>query len=342
MEPVMKTEVYGTHHQARAGGAMTADRDTPAVHTSNVAKPSVVRRGLLDFSASPYLRLFGAAGIVWAHTAADVPFRVIGGVGLAIFLYLSFLQAGQQRGFYAALKPRRKRLLVPLAGWWLIYALLSIWIARGIPRELTSPASIWVLLAWPAIHLWYLVFVFVGGISVRFIRKVVAPLNMHFKAAFALVFGLGLLASLAVTPNLPPVAAQFWYALPTIGLGLAYGYCLRLDGQLQRQAFIAIAALVAVACVPIWLWGESVVAVAYTSSALLMILCTVPMPRYRLLTRFSTMTLGIYIAHPLAMLIIRKVLGGDTPYVIVAVGTFFLAALITWSMRQTPILRRLV
>ena len=74
-----------------------------------------------------------------------------------------------------------------------------------------------------------------------------------------------------------------------------------------------------------------------------MILCTVNFPRYRFILRLSRLTFGVFLAHPLALLVVIKVVGRDTLNVnIEALATFLLAGLITWIMLQTPYLRRMV
>src|SRR5690349_16115589 len=90
-------------------------------------------RGLLDFAAGPYLRLFGAAGIVWFHSAPNVAlFHVWGALALGIFLLLAFLQPGQQRNARASIRAIWNRMFIPYVGWWLVYAIASIRLARGL------------------------------------------------------------------------------------------------------------------------------------------------------------------------------------------------------------------
>jgi surface polysaccharide O-acyltransferase-like enzyme len=311
---------------------------------------TATRRGLLDFSASPYLRLFGAAAIVWFHAAiwlhtATEATHALGAVGLGIFGYFAFLQPSQQRGLNIAIKANWNRLFKPYMGWWLIYALVSIWRARGLPPTLISPHSIWVVLAWPSIHLWFLPFVLFGNIGARIALEIAAPINGQLKGCLTLAAGLCAVSVVPVFSKLPSVVGQFWIALGSIGLGLTYGYCLRLDYRDQRQAVFAVSALVALACVPDWLWGSPYVAIGYTGASLLIVLCTIALPRYRFLTRLSTLTLGIYLAHPLALLLVLKVLGPNAlllNFNIVALAAFLLAGLISWAMRKTPYLRQIV
>jgi fucose 4-O-acetylase-like acetyltransferase len=300
-------------------------------------------QGLGNISASAYLRLFGTASIVWFHTAPSWPLNFIGGIGLAVFLYLSFLHVGQPRGFCATLKRRGTQLLVPWVCWFLVYAAVTFWTARGVPPALSPTASIWALLAWPSIHLWYLPCVFFATLGVWPVCRIAVPIQARFRATLALVVGLGLLPILAAVPPLPTPAAQVVVAIPAIGLGLAYGYGLSMECRRTRLGwFVAIAALVAASCVPIWFSGDRMVAIAATGGSLMMILCALPLPRYRLLIRLSSLTLGIYLAHPFAMLVLLKFLGSGLPHWAFALATLVLATLMAWAMRQIRFLRVMV
>lgn len=294
-------------------------------------------------SANAYLRLLGAAAIVWFHTAPGGPLNFIGGIGLGIFLCLSFLHAGQPRDFWTTLTRRGSQLLVPLVFWFLIYAAISFWRARGVPPEFGPSASIWTRLAWPSIHLWYLPTVFVATLVVWLGCRIAAPLQAGLKAVLALVMGLIPLSLLVVVPELPSPAAQVVSSLPAIGVGLAYGYCLRMEGPRKRLwYFLAIAALVAVSSVPLWFTGDRMVAIAATGCTLLMTACALPLPRHRILIRMSSLTPGIFLSHPFAMVVLWKLLGADHPHWFFALATLVLAALMTWAMRQIRFLRVMV
>jgi peptidoglycan/LPS O-acetylase OafA/YrhL len=157
------------------------------------------------------------------------------------------------------------------------------------------------------------------------------------------VAALGLLALLIFVPPLRFPWDIIVTAIPSIGLGLVYGYLLRIRNLRQRVLyFSAIAGLIAVACVPIWFWGWRMIAIAYTGGALIMILYNFRMPRIRLLRHLGTLTLGIYLAHPFVMIMLKKFFGPFQPHWLFALATFALAALMTSIMRQIRYLRMMV
>ena len=323
---------------------MTAITATLTKTASDSVRSPTARQGLGNVTVSAYLRLFGAASIVWFHTAPSGPLSSVGGIGLAVLLFISFLYVGEQRGFRVTLKRRVTQLLVPWAGWWLVYAAIGFWREGGVPPALSSTASIWVLLAWPAIHLWYIPFIFFAGLGASLAFMVIGPIQTQSNAALALVVSLGLLLLLLiVVPPLPSPADQMLSAIPTIGLGLVYGYVLSMESSRKRlRWFVTISSLVAASCVPIWFSGDHIAAIAYAGGSIMMLLFTVFLPRYRLLVRLSSLTLGIYLAHPFAMLVLWKFLGTGLPHWAFALATLLLATLTAWVMHQIRFLRSMV
>jgi len=305
------------------------------------ARPT--RQGLGSLAASAYLRLFAAASIVWFHVAHSGPVASVAAVGVGIFIYFSFMHLGRENGFRVFLNRAGKQLLLPWAAWWLFYAATRFWVARGVPPEINAAAPIGTLLAFPAVHLWYLPFVFLASLGVVAVRETLTPWPAQIKVVIALVAGLALVPLFGSTDQLPTTLQMIVYATPAIGLGLVYSYCMRLESSSQRRGwFIAIAALVAVACVPLWSAGIYIVATGYTVASLLMILCTFSLPRNRLLMRLSSLTLGIYLVHPFAILVLWKIVGPFRPRWLFALAAFALSALIVAGMRRVRYLRALV
>lgn len=301
--------------------------------------------GLGNISASAFLRVFACVCIVWFHTDPHGFVKGIGGIGLAIFLFFSFMYAGDHRDIGTALKRRSRRLLVPWAGWYLVYATIRFWVARGVPPELHSLTSIWTLLDWPAIHLWYLPFVFFASLAFLGFGAIATSIPTWIRIAITLGAGLGMLSimgGISVEPLPLGIAVR---ALPAVALGQVYGYCLKTECRKKQMGqFVAIAALVAAACIPNWFWGEQgrMVAIAGTVSSLLMILYTLRLPRYRLILRLGSLTPGIYLAHPFAALVLWKFLGSGLDHWAFALATFVLAASVTWGMRRTRFVRAIV
>ena len=86
----------------------------PSTGTEPSLSPTPGRKvGLGNISASAFLRVIACGCIVWFHTVPYGFLKDVGGIGLAIFLFFSFMYAGDHRDFSTALKRRSRRLLVP-------------------------------------------------------------------------------------------------------------------------------------------------------------------------------------------------------------------------------------
>jgi fucose 4-O-acetylase-like acetyltransferase len=317
---------------------MTAPAGSAAIATGVAGNR---RRIPLIINGTLYLRVFAAASIVWFHTPG-VPARSVGGIGLALFVYLSFMNVGGMQSPRAMLARRGRQLLLPWAFWWLVYAAERVWLARGIPSEVASPESIWALLVWPSVHLWFLPFLFATHFLVLAARAAAAPISAPMKSVLALAVGLLLLECIAITPQLPPFAAQIWRATPAIGVGLVYGYCVTLSRPRQLVAVLIVGILVTAASLLAWWAGDHVVAVAAAGSSALMVLVALPVPRYRWVMRLARLTMGVYLIHPLAMHMVRKLIGAGAPFWIVAPGTWLLATGLAWVMSRNRVLRAVV
>ncbi len=293
-------------------------------------------------TANAYYRVFAAACIVWFHAANDGPLSgFFGGIGLMIFCYLSFLQTSDDRSIFRALQRRAMQLLIPWAAWWLFYAMIDLLREGGFPQELKNATSILPFLSWPIDHLWYLPFVFISSLGVFLLFYFFSQTAKRLQAAYALGLALVVLSLLAFIEGLPPPFGIMVTVLPTVGLGIAYGHCINMPSRQKRALWLTvIAALIAVACVPIWLFGDRTTAIAYTGSSVLMIaFTTISLPRSRFLMRLSTLTLGIYLAHPFAILVLWKYTPAGTSQWLFALSVFALAAFMTAIMRKIPYVR---
>jgi peptidoglycan/LPS O-acetylase OafA/YrhL len=293
-------------------------------------------------AASAYLRVFAAASIVWFHVAPSSQSIDAGAVGLGLFLFFSFMHSGMQQGVRVPLQRLTRQWLMPWAAWWVFYAVVACWMARGVPPQLMAVQSAWDLLNWPRFHLWYLPTVFVFSMVLLVVRKLIAPMRSDMKAVLAILGGSALLLIVAVMGKATFPGDIAVHATPAAALGLAYGYCLRFDSQRHRLiAFLVIAAIVTLMCVPIWLFAHRFIAVAYTVASLLMILCTLPLPRQRLVMRLSALTLGVYLVHPFVQLVLWKFVGEQVT-LLLALETLILSALAVSGMRRIPYLQKIV
>lgn len=318
--------------------------EVPAKAGDAAARPAAGRRvakaSLGNPTASAYLRIFSAASIVWFHTAPDGLIGRLGAVGLALFVCLSFLHAPGPKDFRATVRRSARSLLAPWVFWWVFYAAIAAWVARGVPPLLGPETNVWLLLRGPAMHLWYLPFIFLATIVVLAVRAAAVPLPIQIKTAAAIGFAAFGILLLVQRPELPPPLSQMTNALPGVALGLAYLWVMRTsDRRTRGKYFSAIAVLVSLACIPVWLFGNKDVALGYTGASLAIMLMNARLPRKRFLMRLSVLSLGIYLIHPFALMFIRKFLGADLSEFVLAPMAFTMSAVIAWGMRKTPLLK---
>jgi hypothetical protein len=301
------------------------------------------RQGLGNLSSTALLRVVGAFGIICFHRAGESTLGYLGAVSLAVFMFLSFVQPRPRRDLLASAKQSGQQLLIPFAGWWLIYGATAFWRARGVPQDLLPPWSVSKLATWPSIHLWYLYFVFFASLAVGLLRRIRPPLRVRYKLALSIPAGSLALALLPLVDELPPPAGQMAVATPAVAFGLAYNYWLRFGEARQRLiGLVVMAIILAMASSPNWLWGNKMVCVGYAGAGVAMILCAVSLPRSRFVLRLSSLTLGIYLSHPLVMLGLWKFGGTRLPIHLFVALTFALSALLTWGLQRVPYLRRIV
>jgi peptidoglycan/LPS O-acetylase OafA/YrhL len=293
-------------------------------------------------AASAYLRVFAAASIVWFHVAPSAQSIDVGAIGLALFFFFSFIHSGMQCGVRIPMQRLTRQWLMPWAAWWIFYALVACWRNRGLPPDLPNMQSAWELINWPHFHLWYLPTVFVFSTVLLVVRKLVEPMRSDVKAVLALLAGSSLLLLVAAMGKTTFPGDIAVHATPAAAFGLAYGYCLRFESQRHRlTAFLVIAAVVTVMCVPIWLFADRFIAVAYAVASLSMVLCTLPLPRQRFVMRLSALTLGVYLVHPFVQLVLWKFVGAQVSTVF-ALETLIVSALVTWGMRRIPYVQKVV
>lgn len=215
-------------------------------------------------SAVEWLRVAGAAGIVWFH--AGVAGSYWGYAGLVVFLLLSMMfEAGPNIAKPPSVSRLAKRLLVPWLVWWVVFGALNI--IRHLPIIDTSHGLLLDVLASPSIHLWYLPFVFGVIILFGFVKGSLSTSAIAIGSAViacALIWAIPLWRPLSLAAGYP--LAQWAHAAAPVFTGILFGCAVR-----ERRWWLLslpIAALLASACfgpfptvAPIYLLGAALVAV---------------------------------------------------------------------------------
>ncbi|MCF7972708.1 MAG: acyltransferase [Phycisphaerae bacterium] len=293
------------------------------------------------------LRIIAAFGIVWFHTQGLMG-RDIAYAGLAVFIMLAFTYVtlhSTTSPCTAILTNRFKRLIIPWIFWCLVYemTLLGRSMISNTPNTaLVEQLSLRMLLIGTAIHLWYLPFAFVMTAMAVGLSKMTRMwgVSIRIMLGFALsifAFALSILM-LSRYRSVVPLAQWSW-GLPAVFIGITLGLILQLEQSHKRIMISAVLTLFVVGIS----WFNRVqhqgLALSYSIAVVLTAGCLL-WPGHLRLSRGSqwlvSLTLGIYLIHPLVGSIIRHMMWFDMPLMAVPPVIFTLSALLTQAIKKTP------
>lgn len=249
-----------------------------------------------------YARLLAAFGIVFFHAGA--PGAGIGYAALPFFLLLLVVLSfggATRMSLSDYVRSRAQRLLIPWLIWSGVYGVLKLAELALIGAPIGSEFSPYMLLTGPALHLWFLPFAFVVCAFIYPLVRLTHHISPKNLAVILASSGLAILW-LQQGAILSMPFAQWVYALPSVAVGMALGLVWgRLMAMLLICGGFSIAALLSEA-------HMGLLQIVLAGGAL--ILCTLcPLPATRHAQLAGSLSLGVYLAHPL----ILSVLGRITP-----------------------------
>ncbi|MGY9047164.1 hypothetical protein P775_17275 [Puniceibacterium antarcticum] len=260
----------------------------------------MVRNATLD-----YARLLAACGIVVFHTGA--PGAALGYAALPFFLILIVVLAAPaagREGLRSYARGRARRLLLPWLIWSGIYGALKLAELAVTGAPLASEFAPYMLLTGPALHLWFLPFAFAACLLVHPLIRLAAPEPGHrarvgMLSVALVVIGLAALA-LRQGHAFPAPLAQWLYALPPVCLGLAFALSRGGVGLMPAvlTSFVTLALTFG--------WTSGLAQVTLAAAALILCLA-LPSPSSWLSEKSGNVAIGIYLAHPLVVSVLRRV-----------------------------------
>lgn len=291
------------------------------------------------------LRFVAAFGIVWAHMLLPNPWAAFGYTALSVFLILvSFLsvqhielreqQGPRKRGATRYLRVRR--ILVPWLFWCLVFKILIVLHHRDLwaLTELTEPYS---LLIGPAVHLWFLPFILIAS-------AVLLPLSRATLTTRRAVVVASILAALVSAASLylhdhgklPEPFCQWAFALPPFLYGLLAAYGRKLDIDIAPAAFFLGV------CLAFMMLSDAPWPVFSLLAMLVFILALMVEPRSATLHVLGTLSFGIYLLHPIFIVVWHRLDGAGDHDMAGAVAVFILSAIASAILLRTPFLRSVV
>ncbi len=249
-----------------------------------------------------YLRIVAAIGIVWFHVM-EAPARVVAYAGLPVFVILTLLlplMRDDAAPLARTATRRARRLLLPWAVWYAVYAGFAVRMGRPI----VSDQGLGSLLYGPALHLWFLPFAFVASLASdaagrRLLRQpevtaVLAPVVGSVWVWFTVQYLDGL--------DAPWVQFALAGSFAPFAIGLAAAQRLPV-ARLRHNALALTALLPAVVATGMWnagLESSDALSAALGVAAVAAVLC-VRLPSSRWVGRLATLTMGVYLIHPIAL-----------------------------------------
>jgi len=260
-----------------------------------------------------WARVLSCAGIVWFHAGAPFENFALGGLVAFTILGGAFIRRlDTPRQFSASVWSRGRRLLLPWLVWSVIFAALRM---ADAVRE-GQPVFGWVeprmALYGTFLHLWFLPFLFVATI---FAQAVDVLPQVGRRAATAIGWCLVAATPACVWLENQHAGAPFdqWVSvLPALGLG----FVLRdvRPGASGAGRVVAIAILgdaLAIGATALLMPEYTSSLTKHTVGGLVLLSWLVFSPASTLAKRLGALTLLVYLAHPLILVVAEGFLGFD-------------------------------
>jgi surface polysaccharide O-acyltransferase-like enzyme len=285
-------------------------------------------------------RIIAALGVVWFHTEG-LPGRSVAYGGLCFFLLTSFMLIGMKRheAIRDALRKRFSRLIVPWLFWCAVYMILQI--ARlilGVEPNLAP----YMVLTGTSIHLWYLPYVFVIAMAFHLLQAKIrtdkAAAIAVVTATISVVFCVAVPIAQRFLQTSEPVS-QWLYGITACVSGWVVGrFVMTNEKKLGVVKSVVFLAAIILTCVSMVLCGFPFLGWSYVTGIGLFALALL-LPNWDandLLRRSTSMSMGIYLVHPLFGSVYKLVASSvvDNPYLKLAFVVFS-------SMSAVLVLKRL-
>lgn len=236
------------------------------------------RNGALDV-----LRFFSALAIVYFHMALPGSEYALSALPVFVLLSVTF-------GYGKPLGERAARLLIPWAFWCAVYFAMKLADIAVTGSTFAEEFHYWMILSGPAIHLWYLPFMFLF-----FLFAAQIP-NRLLLPVLSIVSVLSYLAF--VSHELGPPFSQWASVIPAASVGVA----MKISKFPRAIGITAFAVFTAVYVAT----HESLALQNTIALALVIGFFMLPFGASALTGKLSNLSFGIYLTHPIFASIAHK------------------------------------
>ncbi len=285
-------------------------------------------------SAIDLARLFGAFGIVWFH--AKAPGSSIGYSALQLFMTLTILfsaKTGIDITYRQFLLSRFTRLIVPWLAWSVIFGAAKIIDSyyHNIPFE--EEFMFWMFLTGPAIHLWFLPYVFCLSLLFLFLDKQRDKLNYSRGIIPIFVTTNVFFIYILNTYEFSIPFAQWLYVFPAAFLGWA----MHLNRNSTKGFYLLSLSIIAPCGAYIFL-DMPLLAEQFLIGGLLSIIVTKwRWKEYKFISKLSSYSLGIYLIHPPIFSVLQRTMSLEQSAITLAILGISLSITICLVLSNTKI-----
>ncbi len=283
------------------------------------------------------LRIIALLDIVAFHMDIDAD-RMVFGIGLPVFLILSlaFSSSHAPEQVSSFLPKRFKRIIVPWLAWSLFYGAFQILIHHhnGIFSWLKWRMLIYG--TWD--HLWFLPFIFAAGLIVTLLHQLTWRFPMRHVVLVGFLTAMCLLALVDYYPcRFKKPFEQFWFALPSLPLGLCIGRLLAQQAFTRHQwAWCVVLVILAGSGVALkYADPTSVITRYYLAMCAIMAIFIWPGRPEKLTTAINRLLYGIYLIHPFIIYILYFRMGKPQPIWLYAIIIMAISGVVIWLLTRT-------
>lgn len=271
------------------------------------------------------LRIISAFGVVWYHAGTSYA-RDVAYAGLVVFLVLSAYFAGVSNKRYSVFD-RAKRLLIPCVLWSAFFAVITL--SRGLELYPESYSLFSKVLSTPAIHLWYLPFVFISIVCIDQLKRWVP--SVYLASASSVGASILLLSSPEWRQwDLIAPLSQYIHACTAVLIGLFFSQRIQ-----NKATAVALSVLLFVSTVYVYSLKVHDVSTTYLVGLLassILLFKRDLIPSIPFVYKVSSLMFGVYLLHPFVLLCASFLgLSGN----IVPVVGFVASTIIVYLMSMT-------
>lgn len=265
----------------------------------------------------------------------------IGYSGLIFFIQISAFLLCSQEISHNRLKKRAVRLLLPWLFWSFIYGFLNL--AKGRKFIGISDSILATLLTGTYIHLWYLPFMFICSLALSLALPVIRNVNNIKAVMIGAIFvsGISLITSSIFRSEVHSTPFAEWlHAVPAVVIGSSASILMKSNMSQRTINMMYLILILMTSIISLYiiiLERQNGLGIPYLIGTIISLasirINSKPLPYVQ---RFSDLTMGIYLIHPLLISIIHRFFLVDFP-AIVAFASLIASTAIIFFIRSIKV-----